>query len=60
MEGQDRLQEDFDIIDIIKKLKYVHTIAKSSFMKSNQSKFCIQHTYPNVIDIEPIPKGVFK
>lgn len=33
MEGQDKLKQDFDILDLIRKVRYLNVVANSTFLK---------------------------
>ena len=40
-EGQERLKREMDIVDIVKRLRYLKVLANSTFLRSDHRKFSI-------------------
>ena len=45
------MEEEFDIIKLVKKVRNMHTIMNSTHVYSEKRRFKLAHTHPNVIDM---------
>jgi hypothetical protein len=50
--GTTRLQEDLNLISLIKQVRYMSAILDSSLLKSKSRKFQVMHSRQNVIDLD--------
>jgi hypothetical protein len=51
-QGKDKITEDLDIVKIIKKIRQLETIIDCSLLKSEKTKFWVNHSIKNIIDVE--------
>jgi 5,10-methylenetetrahydrofolate reductase len=51
-EGKSRLEDDMDMVTLIKQMRRFSTLMDSSLLKSKVRKFEVDHSYPNVIDLD--------
>ena len=50
-EGQRRMDEEFDIIKLVKKIRNMQVMMNSTHVNSEKRRFKLAHTHPNVIDM---------
>jgi len=50
--GEEKLQDDLNIINIVKKIRYMNTLAKCTDLSSIQRLNIIMHSEDNVIDVD--------
>ena len=51
-EGGNRLDDDMNIFQIVKKVRHLQIIMENSFLKNDYRKFMISHTAQNVINLD--------
>ena len=51
-QGKDKIREDLDIVNIVKKLRQLEAIIDVSLLTSEKRKFWVNHTINNIIDVE--------
>jgi len=50
-EGKRRLDEEMDVIKIMKKMRHMYTVMNSTHVHSEKRRLKLAHTFNNVIDI---------
>lgn len=50
-EGTRRMEEEFDIVKIVKKIRHMQTMMNSTHLYSEKRRFKLSHTNANVIDM---------
>ena len=50
--GSERLDEETNLVAIVKKLRHFEIILENSLLNSDQRKFDIAHSMKNVIDLD--------
>ena len=50
-EGTKRMEEEFDIVKIVKKIRHMQTMMNSTHLYSEKRRFKLAHTHANVIDM---------
>jgi hypothetical protein len=62
VKGSEKLEEDLNLVSIVKKLRQLDIILQNSLLKDEKRKLYVEHAYQNVINIddeieEDYPRG---